>query len=42
MNESPLICGLKVNLRKPIDKDVYDRLACGRNKELVKMYGGDT
>jgi ribosomal-protein-alanine N-acetyltransferase len=42
MNESPLICGQRVILRKPIEKDMFDRLACGRNKEIVRMYGGDT
>jgi [ribosomal protein S5]-alanine N-acetyltransferase len=42
MNQAPLIEGLKVKLRQPIDTDINDRFRCGRNKELVRMYGGDT
>jgi [ribosomal protein S5]-alanine N-acetyltransferase len=42
MNQAPPIQGLKVKLRKPIEKDIDDRFRCGRNKELVRMYGGDT
>ncbi|MGM0880685.1 MAG: GNAT family N-acetyltransferase [Bacillota bacterium] len=42
MNESPLIRGQRVILRKPIEQDMFDRLACGRNEEIVRMYGGDT
>lgn len=42
MNQAPPIQGRKILLRKPIEKDIYDCLQCGRNKELVRMYGGDT
>lgn len=42
MNQAPLIEGLKVKLRQPIVTDINDRFRCGRNKELVRMYGGDT
>ena len=42
MNESPLIKGNKVLLRKPIESDVDDYFNCDRSKELIRMYGGDT
>lgn len=42
MNESPTMYGKNIILRKPREQDKYDRLACGRTKELVRMYGGDT
>ncbi|MCQ6563879.1 hypothetical protein [Paenibacillus mendelii] len=42
MNESPTIYGNRIILRKPIEQDKYDRLACGKSKEAVRMYGGDT
>ncbi|MCA1066189.1 GNAT family protein (plasmid) [Rossellomorea sp. AcN35-11] len=41
-NVSPTIKGEKVILRKPRDSDIIDRYNCGRRKELVRMYGGDT
>ncbi|MGM9986264.1 MAG: GNAT family N-acetyltransferase [Bacillaceae bacterium] len=41
-NVSPAIKGEKVLLRKPKDSDITDRFKCGRNKELIRMYGGDT
>ncbi|PFA63358.1 GNAT family N-acetyltransferase [Bacillus sp. AFS015802] len=42
MNQSPLIEGKQVLLRKPKDGDIMDRFRCGRTKEIVRMYGGDT
>src|SRR4051794_29871280 len=42
MNESPVIIGQFIKLRKPIDQDINDYLKCGTNKELVRIYGGDT
>jgi [ribosomal protein S5]-alanine N-acetyltransferase len=41
-NTSPTIKGERVILRKPKDSDITDRYNCGRSKELVRMYGGDT
>lgn len=42
MNQAPLIKGFNVMLRQPIEDDINDRYKCGRNIELVRMYGGDT
>ncbi|MFD1677089.1 GNAT family N-acetyltransferase [Alicyclobacillus fodiniaquatilis] len=42
MNQSPMIRGKTVVLRKPKESDILDRFKCGRSKELVRMYGGDT
>ncbi|CEG27745.1 GNAT family N-acetyltransferase [Bacillus sp. B-jedd] len=42
MNQSPTIQGESVLLRKPIESDALDFFKCGRNAELVRMYGGDT
>jgi RimJ/RimL family protein N-acetyltransferase len=42
MNQFPIIYGLNVTLRQPIGNDIDDRFRCGRNEELVRMYGGDT
>lgn len=42
MNRSPTIEGKRVLLRKPKETDILDRYKCGRSKELVRMYGGDT
>ncbi|RHW41165.1 N-acetyltransferase [Neobacillus notoginsengisoli] len=42
MNQSPAIQGKRVLLRKPIETDALDFFKCGRNAELVRMYGGDT
>ncbi|MCA1063754.1 GNAT family protein [Rossellomorea sp. AcN35-11] len=41
-NVAPTITGERVILRKPRDSDIIDRYKCGRSKELVRMYGGDT
>jgi [ribosomal protein S5]-alanine N-acetyltransferase len=41
-NISPIIKGKNVILRKPKESDIIDRYNCGRSKELVRMYGGDT
>jgi RimJ/RimL family protein N-acetyltransferase len=42
MNQSPLLEGKRVLLRKPVRQDVEDRMECGRHPEIVRMYGGDT
>ncbi|HZH61720.1 MAG TPA: GNAT family protein [Metabacillus sp.] len=42
MNEAPIIKGGKVLLRQPIESDLMDFLKVDVNKELVRMYGGDT
>lgn len=42
MNQSPTIKGENILLRKPIENDLNDFFKCGRNKELTRMYGGDT
>ena len=42
MNQSPLIKGKQVFLRQPKESDILDRFKCGRTKEIVRMYGGDT
>ncbi|SFC40462.1 Protein N-acetyltransferase, RimJ/RimL family [Bacillus sp. OV322] len=42
MNEAPMIKGDKVLLRQPIERDVIDYLKIEVNKELERMYGGDT
>lgn len=42
MNESPTIMGKNVTLRRPIDQDIQDYLKCGSDRELTRMYGGDT
>lgn len=42
MNEAPLIQGNRVILRQPVDSDIMDYLNVEPNKELVRMYGGDT
>ncbi|MEI5908630.1 GNAT family protein [Bacillus spongiae] len=41
-NVSPTIISERIILRKPKESDVTDRYKCGRSKELVRMYGGDT
>ena len=41
-NVSPTIKGEQILLRKPKESDVIDRFRCGRSKELIRMYGGDT
>jgi len=42
LNEAPIIKGGKVLLRQPIESDLMDFLKVDVNKELVRMYGGDT
>lgn len=42
VNQSPFIKGKKVLLRQPKESDILDRFRCGRTKEIVRMYGGDT
>lgn len=42
MNESPIIKGKHVLLRKPVESDVQDRFNCGRSLELIRLYGGST
>jgi ribosomal-protein-alanine N-acetyltransferase len=42
MNESPTITGSSIILRRPIEQDVQDYLRCGTDRELVRMYGGDS
>lgn len=37
-----MIAGNNVLLRKPQERDIEDRLRCGRNPEIVRMFGGDT
>src|ERR671937_494363 len=38
---TPLLIGDRVILRAPRESDKADRLAAGRNPELVRLYGGD-
>lgn len=42
MNEAPFIKGSKVLLRQPIESDLADYINVEVNKELIRMYGGDT
>lgn len=42
MNEAPTIYGKTIILRQPVEQDKHDWLACGRSKEIVRLYGGDT
>lgn len=42
MNEAPVIKGSKVLLRQPIESDLADYINVEVNKELIRMYGGDT
>lgn len=42
MNQCPRLTGKRIVLRKPVRRDIEDRLKCGRNREIVRMYGGDT
>lgn len=42
MNQCPPLKGRRILLRKPVRRDIEDRLRCGRNREIVHMYGGDT
>lgn len=42
MNKAPVIKGTNVLLRQPIETDLIDFLNVEVNKELVRMYGGDT
>ena len=39
--DTPDLCGVRVKLRRPIDRDKEDRLAAGRDPEFRKMVGGD-
>lgn len=41
MTLRPRLVGERVVLRAPIASDVDDRLALGRDPEIVKMFGGD-
>lgn len=41
MSETPTLFGTRVTLRAPRETDKADRLACPRNAEAVRMYGGD-
>ena len=34
--------GKNIILRQPKESDIEDYLKCGRNSEIVRMYGGDT
>ena len=38
----PLLRGQRILLRPAIERDIEDRLSCGRHAEVVRMYGGDT
>lgn len=42
MKQAPMIKTKRVILRRPIDRDIHDRLKCGTVKEIERMYGGDT
>jgi RimJ/RimL family protein N-acetyltransferase len=42
MNQSPTLITDRLVLRKPAEKDIQDRFRCGRSREIVRMYGGDT
>jgi [ribosomal protein S5]-alanine N-acetyltransferase len=42
MSQCPLLVAERVILRRPISHDIEDRLQCGRHREIVRMYGGDT
>lgn len=42
MNQAPDLKGKKILLRKPIQKDMVDRLKIGRPIEFIRMCGGDT
>ncbi len=42
MNQSPLLTGKKIILRKPVKQDIEDRLHCGSSRDNIRMYGGDT
>lgn len=42
MNLSPTIYGDLITLRRPIDQDILDYYHCPPNKELTRMYGGDS
>jgi hypothetical protein len=37
----PLLRGQRILLRPAIERDIEDRLACGRHAEIVRMWGGD-
>lgn len=41
MTPVPVLRGQRLVLRTPRESDKRDRLACGRNPEEVRMYGGD-
>ena len=40
-HQAPELRGQRVLLRPPRESDKRDRLACGRNAEAVRMFGGD-
>ena len=40
--ERPTLYGARVLLRPPVPSDKADRLRCGRDPELHRMWGGDT
>lgn len=42
MNQAPDLIGQQILLRKPRQKDIADRISCGRTNEFVRMCGGDT
>jgi ribosomal-protein-alanine N-acetyltransferase len=37
----PTLCGVRVKLRPPVERDKQDRLAAGRDPEFRRMVGGD-
>jgi RimJ/RimL family protein N-acetyltransferase len=42
INRAPALQGDNVTLRGPKEQDIEDIVLCGRHKEIVRMYGGDT
>jgi hypothetical protein len=37
----PMLCGVRVRLCPPVERDKQDRLADGRDPEFRRMVGGD-
>jgi len=37
----PTLCGARVKLRPPVERDKEDRLAAGRDPEFRRVVGGD-
>ena len=42
MNRAPRLVGTRIILRRPLKRDIDDRLRLGRHPEIVRIFGGDT